>query len=58
VFPEQEFQAEEVRSRDEQALWLLAKPLPEAFDTMPDVGHAVTQRSNIGRTQMRLKFLE
>jgi hypothetical protein len=49
---------EEWRSRDEQALWLLAKPLPEAFDTMPDVGYDATQRSDIGRTQMRLKFLE
>jgi hypothetical protein len=34
---------EELQLRDEQALWLLTKPLPEAFDTMSDVGHDVTQ---------------
>ena len=56
--PEQAFKAKELRSREEQALWLLAQLLPEAFDTMPDAGHDVTQRSDIGRTQMRLKFLE
>jgi len=56
--PEQECKVEKWRSRDKPALKRLAKPLPEAFDTMPDVSHNVTQRRDSGRTQIRLKCLE
>ena len=56
--PEQECKVEVLRLRDEPALWRLAKSLPEAFDTMPDVSHDVTQHRDIGRAQIWLKFLE